>query len=236
MMGRYIRPATKKVVMGSSDDPLMVLEKYQLDFDYVYFNNAYMELLHKSKRNGAGTWGYYPELPGNTKGQYPHCHNLGEMIHKLLISKLCNDVERNPDLAFIKMSEGSLPGSYGGLHVDVTSGIGVYQDDENNAGMDILRSIINLHKKPRVLKYIDIPKTELRKLGVKIEGRKYHPIDIPENIVTKTIEIPAIGERCVWLVKFWSNIVPHVGVTNECGHFVAGFGQYIGRNEGRYVL
>lgn len=233
---KQLVPTTKKLILGPTENPLMVLEKYPLDFDYTYFSNAYSELFQKSKINDVSTWGYYPELEGNTKEQYPHSHKLGEMIYEHLVSKLHHEYERNLDLAFIKMSKGGMAGSYGGVHLDVTSGIGVYQANEKNAGMDILRIIINLHIKPRILKYIDIPKKTLQKLGVKIDEREYHPINIPKDIVTKILEIPEASEGYIWLVKFWSNIVPHVGLTNECGHFIAGFGQYFDRNAGKYVL
>lgn len=233
---KQIIPKTKKIIFGPTENPLLVLEKYQIDFDYTYISKAYSELFMKSKVNGTSTWGYYPELAGNTKEQYPYSYKLGEMIYESIVSKLHHDNERNFDLAFIKMSKGSMAGSYGGVHVDVTSGIGVHQANEENAGMDILRIIINLHIEPRILKYIDMPKNTLQSLGVKIDEREYHPINIPENIVTKTLKIPAINKGYIWLVKFWSNIVPHVGQTNERGHFIAGYGQYFDRGAGKNVL
>ena len=163
MVIKQIIPTTKRLILGPPENPLMVLEKYPLDFEYTYFSNAYSELLQKSRVNGASTWGYYPELAGSTKEQYPHSHKLGEMFYEFLVSKLHHEYERKLDLAFIKMSKGSMAGSYGGVHVDESSGIGVYQANDKYSGMDILRIIINLHIKPRILRYIDIPKKALQK-------------------------------------------------------------------------
>ena len=102
--------------------------------------------------------------------------------------------------------------------------------------MDILRSIINLNKEPRILQYVETPKKELQKLGIQIDSRKYHPISLPKGVNTKTIEIPGMKEGCVWLAKFWSNLIPHVGLTDENGHFVIGLGQYVDRRTECYSL
>lgn len=219
--------STKKIILGPAENPLMVLESYPLEFNYTYIHDAYSELSKKCKENEMGTWGYFPELPENTKEQYPHCYILGKVIYEHIISKMRHKAEGKQELAFIKMSEGSLAGSYGGLHVDVTSGVGIYQANKENAGKDILRCIINLHQAPRVLKYVEVPKKKLQTLGVKIDEKEYRPINLPEDIDTKSVEIPGVRSDKIWLIKFWSNIVPHVGETDERGHFVAGFGQYL---------
>jgi len=222
--------ATKQIILGPADKPLMVLERYPLEFDSTYIHNAYFELSEKGKQNETGAWGYFPEMPENTNTQYPHCYLLGKIIDEHIFSNMLSKDERKQELAFIKMSEGSLAGSYGGLHFDVTSGVGIYQANEENARKDILRCIINLHQTPRVLKYVEVPKGKLKELGVNIDERKYRPINLPKNVDVQTIEIPEVSGDQIWLIKFWSNIVPHVGETDERGHFVAGFGQYLDRD------
>ena len=205
----------RKILLGSEEKPLMVLERYGLDsFDF-NLDSAKAELSDFICDSGESfSWGYFPGMEEDEKEKYPECIKLGKQVKDLLF-------DSDWELAFVKFASKKPVSPFGGFHVDVDVGVGVKRTDER----EIIRAIVNLHNHPRIFLYSFADRDQLRKAGLKIPLNKYKRIYLPKRFVRK-VEIPPMQKDGIYVLKFWSSIIPHFGFTDEGGFFLAGFGRY----------
>ncbi len=228
----------REIILGSKENPLMVLEKHKIKPNSFKFEKAYKELLqHEQKRSETKSqWGYFPGFEKEEEKLYPNCIQLSKHLQKKIISKLQHHVDRKLKLAFIKMSSKEISDAFGGLHIDVDSGIKIVKDAPDTHGIEILRLLLNPHKNPRKIKYSLLDRHRLRELGIEISEEQYKPINLPETIPTETVDIPSIEKDAIYGLKFWSSLIPHVGVTDSKGHFLISYGAYVNRKDVNYKL
>lgn len=228
----------RKVILGSKESPLMVLEKYKIKPKLFNFKKAYQELFsHEQERSEAKCqWGYFPGFEKDEHNLYPNCIKLAGQFEKSFLSKMQKPLEKNLQLAFIRMASKEISGSFGGFHIDVDPGVNIVKDAEQKNGTEVLRLLINLHDRPRKLKYTPLDRFRLREMGIEVSDDQYVPINIPDSIPQSTIEIPPIEKDAVYSLKLWSSLIPHMGLTDEKGHFLISYGAYVNRKDVDYKL
>lgn len=228
----------REIIFGTKENPLMVLEKYKIKPQLFGFQKAYKELLqHEQKRSETKSqWGYFPGFEIDERKTYPNCLKLADQLKKKFLSKMHHSVEKNLQLAFIRMASKEDQGVFGGFHVDVDPGIKIVKEQPIPQGTEILRLLINPDKNSRFIKYSPLDKHRLREFGIEISDDQYNQINLPENLVAETIEIPPIGKNSVHSLKFWSSLIPHAGVTDSRGHFLISYGTYVNRKDVNYKL
>ena len=129
-------------------------------------------------------------------------------------------------LAFIRLATAKPVSDYEGIHIDVDSGVAHQRDKTIAKDLDIIRLIINLGEHPRIIEHILPTKEKLRSLGYQISDDKYEILALGEEFPRKRIEIPSRKGNSIYELKFWSSQVPHAGITDDRGHFLAAFGGY----------
>lgn len=213
----------KKIILGSKEKSLMVLEKHYIDFN-INLENVKKELNnHIIKMNdSSATWGYFPQIKLN-KEEYPECIKFAETLQKNFIKKLRKE-DQKFELAFIRMATKTPVSEFGGFHVDVDKGI--LHKKEINQKKEIVRFLINFGDFPRTLEYTEVDRNNLNKIGLKISKTKYKVIQLPKNIEIKKVEIPSKNKNIVYALKFWASLIPHFGKTDDKGHFLVSYGMF----------
>lgn len=169
------------------------------------------------------TWGYFPELSPKPD-EYPACIRLASELKKTILPNIKETADWR--LSFIRLATDEPVSEYGGMHIDVDWGIKPERDANFPKGKEIARLLINLGDKPRVLEYVELGEEEMKH----IPRDKYQILKFGKDVEKKKVAIPPISSSSVWYLVFLSSLLPHAGVTNRDGHFLAAFGAYVGSN------
>ena len=172
------------------------------------------------------TWGYFPELKPNIK-EYPACKSLESYFENefLGLSELAG---LNLQMAFIRLAIREPKSAFGGMHVDVNTGIDhIKSFDYISLDCGILRVLINLSDSVRELKYCPLNLEELSKKDIHINFDHYEVIQLPADIEIKKYSISPISKNIVHGLMFISSDYLHMGVTNQNGHFLLSYGGYV---------
>lgn len=206
----------RKIILQGVQGHLMVLEKHTLDVNLELLSRARNELLMYTTNAETGTWGYFPEL--KDENTYHSSQALSDYLQFLLGKGL------DWKLAFVRLATKEPRSEYGGFHIDVDLGIGHTKPAEFQ-GKEIVRALVNVGAVPRTLAYIDKTRDELAKEGYAINPNKYEILKFSQDMI-KTIDIPPISEQNIWVLKFCSSQLPHFGLTDSRGHFLAAYGAW----------
>ena len=219
------------LVFGTVERPFMILDGYNILGIEEHIKRAYEELKeHLSKSDDRShTWGYFPQYC-HDESQYQNCIMLGKKLKEGLVSKLPFP-ESSMSLAFVRIADNKPVSDFGGLHVDVDTGVAHHRDHSVDVGLDVLRLILNLGEYPRIVEYVPLSKDSLRRLGYIIPEEDYKTLPFPEGTIRYRIGIPVREANTIYGLKFWSSQVPHAGITDERGHFIAAFGCYADMNK-----
>lgn len=210
-----------KEILRIGSSPFMVLEKHSFDKAKAQIRASYLELIEKiDSENASHTWGYFPGLEKDEESKYPACIRLSSHLKENLLTD-----SYAHQLAFIRAATAKPISDFGGMHIDVDVGIGHTLSPEHSKE-NIIRTLINLFSTTRRLQYIPFEADFLRKKGVNIPHNRYSVIDC-DGLEIKEIEIPPIEKNAIWVLKFYSNIIPHAGLTGDEGHFLAAYGAYV---------
>ncbi|MBI3334197.1 hypothetical protein HYZ97_01815 [Candidatus Pacearchaeota archaeon] len=207
---------SKVVLLESSGDTLMWLEEYLSTDLGANVQATKNELKCYAEKTKDKLWGYFPGTEEKESEKYPQTIALARQISVLI----GEDIRQ---CAFIRLCGGRPETEFGGLHLDTRSKAA----EEEGAKRDILRILVNLHKKPRKLRYCPLEAEELRKKDIKVSTHKYTVVTLPDTVKTEIIEIPPLTDNSVYVLKFIATRILHVGVNDEHGHFIASFGRHL---------
>lgn len=216
---------SQRIILGSREAPLVWLEEYELDRG-IDFEAARDELSRyiRERADDSHTWGYFPEITDDS-ASYPACMRLGEALRAALLPAFPEN-ERLMELAFIRMASQEPVSEYGGLHIDADKGI-MHERPAANRSYNILRTLVNLSESiPRKLGYTKETAGELRSMGTDISEFEYKRIELPPQINLEVVEIPPRTWHSIHVLKLWSDLIPHMGLTDRRGHFLAAYGMY----------
>lgn len=217
---------SRVVILEDSSGPLMVLERYALPSG-LNFAGAYQELLKyiEERADASYTWGYFPGIV-DPNDPYPECQKLEKDLQESLVSQFPTE-QQDLHLAFIRAASQRPVSEFGGLHIDADQGV-MHKRDASTMDKNILRVLVNLDSlNPRRLGYTKQTAEELRSQGLDIPKDHYQEIKLPDHIKLESIEIPPRELGHIYVLKFWSDIVPHAGLTDDSGHFLAAYGMYL---------
>ncbi len=213
------------IVLISQGVPLMTLEEYTLPDITAYIEDARKELenIVLNNEDTSHTWGYFPQYCKDPQ-QYTKCIELNRQLTSHIVQKQPHP-ENTMSLAFIRRATAKPISDYCGFHIDVDVGVGHQRDQEQQG--DIIRLVLNLDEKAqRTVGFIPFTKQQLRAQGFSIPEDNYKMLDFEQNFPKKYINIPARTNTKLYGLKFWASQIPHTGITDELGHFVAAFGCY----------
>ncbi len=198
----------------------MILKKFTLDSLDSLLKKAYTELykFEQEKSDQKCIWGFFPGFEEGERDLYPQCFKLKKLLDKNF-TRITGQADRM-ELSFIKIASKKPPVEFGGLHLDTD----VSSTEDSSHQGHILRLILNLGTYPRDLKYTKYTATQLKAMGVEIARGEYRPINLPANIPTSVVKIPPRNRDTLSGLLFWASEIPHVGLTNEHGYFIAGYG------------
>jgi len=176
----------KKIILGSEENPLMVLEKHKINPEDFNFKAAQRELLrHEEQKAEHYTWGYFPQYEANPE-EYPECVKLSERISSKFLYLEVLDWK----MAFVRVSSKEPKSDFGGIHIDVDIGV-AHTKNPNFKGKEIARMLINPYHYPRKLIYCKLTTKQLEKRNVKINRDNYEIINIPEELVDSGMDLLA---------------------------------------------
>lgn len=173
-------------------------------------------LAHVRADAASATWGYFPDYTDPDDSAYAACQALEDALNTVLPL----DEMR---LAFLRVALREPKSEFGGLHIDVHDGVGHERPAHIDEDAEIVRALVNLGDHPRRLAYLPGGRDEL---GA-IDRHRYAVLNVdPARL--RHIDIPPFDGKTIWMLRFWSSVIPHAGVTDDRGHFLAAYGAYFG--------
>ena len=202
----------------------MRIVSFPVDLPAGLVQAAREELLDRGTpdREASFRWGYLLGVEGaEARAALPLASRLDELLRE-------QAVDASYSLSFLKTSVGRTPEvsegvHYHGFHLDT------HPEIVDDSGPELARVLINLASEPRTLRIARTDRFELAARGLPINRGDYQVIDLPPDIETATIEIPAIESVSVHALEFFASVVPHVGVDRSGGHFLASYEAVAGR-------
>jgi hypothetical protein len=179
---------------------------------------AHEELLDRGTpdREAPFRWGYLlgvdrPEM----RAALPNACRLDELLRD-------QAVPPGHSLSFIKTSSGAAPEAsegvhYNGFHLDT------HPEIVDDSGLELARVLINLAPEPRTLRIARTDRFALAARGLPVHRGDYQVVDLPGDVETATIDIPPLENGTAHALHFLASVVPHVGVDNGAGHFLASY-------------
>ena len=221
-----------EILCGSREKPSLALLQFPIRQGDHDFDGAFRELKTAMQGKEDPLWGYFPQHPDQNfvnARPLPACHALETSLREKILE--CNDIFMDLQLAFIRLCLRDIRGKeHGGFHVDLDPGSAFIGDEKNDGTRNICRLVFNLHpEEPRELHYLSNSLKELAELGLQYTRHSYQGIPedrLPTGARVCRAFIPPREPVVLHGAVFWSNFVPHTGVDNARGHFVAGYGGF----------
>jgi|GEM_PF-2162419 len=210
----------ERLVYERNDRQLIVMQRRSVKVCQDLIHQCEQELLESGNSVGGVRSGYLLGLEGNKLQRSPALTLIEGELREQLITPVEKELTLAFDFSFFKVCDGrSTPTSEGvsfeGPHLDAHPGL-----DENS---ELLRVLINLSPQPRRFLFAETDRLELKEMGVKLNRRGYEVLSVPVSIKTRVVEIPGRVGDYFSILRFWASAVPHVGVNEPCGYFLASY-------------
>lgn len=172
-------------------------------------------------RNAEFRWGYVLGVEERELEALQATRMLDEMLRRAIGHVVAMRTGRPYALSFFKACVGMPPEVDEGVHYD-----GFHLDthpEVTGDGRELTRVLVNLAPTPRALRFAHADRYELARRGVFVDRSDYQVVDLPADVRTRIVEIPALEAQAVHALHFWASVVPHVGVEAPAGHFLASY-------------
>jgi hypothetical protein len=167
-------------------------------------------------RDAPFRWGYLLGVDGpEARSALPHASRLDELLREQAAGP-------EYSLSFLKTSRGAAPEASEGVHYDGFH-LDTHPEIVDDSGAELARVLINLAAERRTLRIAKTDRFELAARGLPIHRGDYQVVDLPDDIETTTIDIPPPENGSVHALQFLASVIPHVGVDNGAGHFLASY-------------
>lgn len=152
--------------------------------------------------------------------RFPASAALVRLLRESVVGPIEAELGVAFDLSFLKIARGRPPIAaegvyYEGPHLDSHPGIA--------PGTELLRVLINLGSRRRLFQYFLTDVYALQADGVSVGRTGFEPLALAGDIPPATIDIPGRTSDHVGLMQFWASVVPHVGINEPTGCFLASF-------------
>jgi hypothetical protein len=149
----------------------------------------------------------------------PRASELAERLYEGAVR--ADGSDRDFALSFLKTAAGPPPDAaegvhYAGFHLDT-------HPEVDGDGRELARLLFNLAQTARRFRYAQIDRFELANRGHEVPRSDYQLVELPPGVEVIEIEIPPREADRVHALRFWASVVPHVGVEDERGHFLASY-------------
>jgi hypothetical protein len=151
----------------------------------------------------------------------PAASALAQQLHDLAVAPEATASGRDYTLSFLKAAAGPPPEAAEGVHYE-----GFHLDTHpqvDGGGPELARLLINLARVPRLLRYAAIDRFELARRGRPVPRSDYQVVELPPQVETRVVEIPPRESERVHALRFWASVIPHVGIDDERGYFLASY-------------
>ena len=151
----------------------------------------------------------------------PAASRLSKRLREDVVRTEARSSGREYGLSFLKAAEGPPPEAAEGVHYE-----GFHLDthpEVDGGGRELARLLINLADVPRRFRYAAIDRFELARQGREVPRSDYQVVELPPDVETQLIEIPPRRGGRVHALRFWASVLPHVGVDDEQGYFLASY-------------
>lgn len=220
----------EKILVKRGVQPLMMLRKYQLSqpLGTAQAKDELENFIATQSDGKSHTWGYFPELKPN-KNEYSNSIKLANEVEKQVLLPNNLLMPMNLELAFVRLATSEPQSSYGGMHIDVSRGIGHEWPPEIDwRTHHVMRCLFNVGEYPRKLEFADITIDEYKKkYGKEVPRDRYKQLDISDDVPLLSAEIPPMENDAVYCIQFISTLIPHAGRTGGPGHFLVCYGGYV---------
>jgi hypothetical protein len=183
---------------------------------------ARKELLERSPSESDGfRWGYLLGVEGDVADGLPAASMLAARLHEEAVAPEGRASGRDYSLSFLKVADGRPPEASEGVHYD-----GFHLDthpEVDGSGPELLRLLFNLGTVPRRFRYAEVDRFELARRGYEVPRSDYQVVELPDDVGTTAILIPPRSADRLHALRFCASVVPHVGVDDEHGHFLASY-------------
>jgi hypothetical protein len=167
-------------------------------------------------RDAPFRWGYLLGVDGpDVRVALPLASRLDDLLRE-------QAVPPEYSLSFLKTSAGRAPETSEGVHYDGFH-LDTHPEIVDDSGPELARVLINLAPERRTLRIAKTDRFELAARGLPIHRGDYQVVDLPDDVETGTIDIPPIEDGRVHALQFFASVIPHVGVDNGAGHFLASY-------------
>jgi hypothetical protein len=214
-------PGTEPALVASAQD-LVHLARFTLRVDENLLSASRDELLSRTAADeGQGFREGY--LLGVEEGpDMPTTQELDRWLQAELISQAATARASDYRLSFFKTSTGVPPEAsegvhFAGFHLDT------HPELTSDRGFELSRILINLAGSPRLVRFASVTRYQLAERGIRVHRGDYQVVELPDDIETRLIEIPAPERGAIYALHFWASVVPHVGVDQPDGYFLASY-------------
>jgi hypothetical protein len=166
-------------------------------------------------------WGYLLGVEDGVADRMPAASALVNRLGEEVVRGEASASGRDYALSFLKAAEGAPPMDGEGVHYE-----GFHLDTHpqvDGGGPELARLLINLADVPRRFRYATIDRFELDRRGHGVPRCDYQVVELPPGVKTELIEIPRRRGDQVHALRFWASVIPHVGVDDEQGYFLASY-------------
>jgi hypothetical protein len=137
-------------------------------------------------------------------------------------AQLRHQIDPTFDLSFVKIALAAPPQAsegvhYAGFHLDTHPAI------QTEHGVELDRVLVNLGSMPRPVRFARTTRHDLAARGLPIHRGDYQVVDLPADVDVTTTVIPPRDADVVHGLNFLASVVPHVGVDDERGYFLASY-------------
>jgi hypothetical protein len=210
-----------RVVYRRANLPLLILRTARLSLAEATLSAAAAELFDRPTAiRTTGFSATYLLGIEEDRARFPASTALVGRLRESIVRPLEAELGVAFGLSFLKLACGRPPSAphgvyYEGPHLDSHPGIA--------PGTELLRVLINLGSYRRRFQYFQTDVYALQAAGVPVGRTDFAPLALPDDIARATLDIPGRTADRVDLLQFWASVVPHVGINESAGSFLASF-------------
>jgi hypothetical protein len=211
----------RRVVYQPAGVPLLVLRSARLPIADTMLSAATAELFDRpTATHTAGFSASYLLGVEEDPIRFPASVALVERVRQHVVRPIEADLGVAFELSFVKLARGRPPRASQGVFFE-----GPHLDSHPDLapGAELLRILVNLGSHRRRFQYFLTDVYALQAAGVVVGRTEFAPLSLPGQTGRATLDIAGRTAERVDFLQFWASVVPHVGINEPTGYFLASF-------------
>lgn len=209
------------MVVFSTERPLIALARHEVQLGADLIDGARQELLGDADGDSGFRSGYLLGVEADGRREsHPCCTELVERLLEGVVAPVAEPRGLEAGFSFLKSADGKAPAEregvhYGGPHLDSHPRLA---DD-----LELFRILVNLCEQRRRFTYVRTDRRRLQRAGVEVGRSEFAALRLPGSHELARVDLPGRRDECVFALHFLASAVPHVGVDEAHGYFLASF-------------